>query len=264
MSGEKRPIGVRQLDGTFRGDGAQMAKLTIGILEAGTNRAEFVPNHGTYVDWFRRFFGDGPTGGFAYRAFAAYDGHIPESLAACDAYVITGSVHSLTEPKPWMRRLQDFVLRAAVDRPVLGICFGHQLIADALGGRVERVGWGIGAHRYRVHRPRPWMRPARPNFSILASHSDQVTDPPPNAEVLAGNAFCPIGMMQIGSTIMTLQNHPEMTKDFVADLYQVRKELIGAEDVAAALASLNEETDEALIRGWLRQFLTQSALAPAD
>ncbi len=241
-----------------------MAKLTIGILEAGTNRAEFVPDHGSYADWFRRFFGDGPTGDFVYRAFAAYGGQIPESPAACDAYVITGSVHSVTDPTPWMRQLQDFVLRAAVDRPVLGICFGHQLIADALGGRVERVGWGIGRQRYRVHRSLPWMQPVKASFSILASHSDQVTIPPANAEVLAGNAFCPIGMMQIGSTIMTLQNHPEMTKDFAAELYRFRQELIGPKVVTTALSSLHEATDEALIRNWLSGFLTQQALAPAQ
>ena len=231
---------------------------TIGILEAGANRPELAKTYGSYVDFFERYFGRrAPAADFnAYRVF---EGELPRSSAACDAYVITGSRASTYDAEPWISDLKEFVRATADKRPVLGICFGHQLIAEAFGGEVAKSpkGWGVGVHDYDVFGSRSWMQPPLDEFSLLVSHQDQVVTAPSSATVLAGSDFCPIGMMEIGETILTLQSHPEMSKAFVADLFAARREQIGGDTVDAALQSLAKPTQEDAIAEWLLGFLTR-------
>ena len=230
---------------------------TIGILEAGANRPELAQRYGSYVDFFESYFSRYDPD-IAFKAYRVFEGHLPTTTGDCDAYVISGSRQSTYDKDPWIADLKRFVQDAAMSRPLLGICFGHQLIAEALGGEVAKSpkGWGVGVPSYEVYQTRAWMRPAREEFSLLVSHQDQVVTPPPGADVLAGNAFCPIGMMAIGDTVVTLQSHPEMSKPFVAELYQVRRDQIGAVTVEAALRSLNDPTQEDDLAAWLLRFLT--------
>jgi GMP synthase-like glutamine amidotransferase len=238
---------------------ARSDTLNIGILETGSNGEEFVDRHGTFGDWFVRWLGGAGNGRFRFTAYRACDGQLPERASACDAYVITGSAASVTEQADWMKHTQDFVQVAARDRPVVGICFGHQLVADAYGGTVERCerGWGIGVHTYDVHRQKPWMTPASRQVSVVASHMDQVVAPPPGSEVLAGSDFCPVGMLQIGDNLLTFQTHPEITKSFARDLYSARTERLGAGLAAQALASLDLGTHSNLMGTWITQFIAR-------
>ena len=229
---------------------------TIGILEAGANRPELAQRHGSYVDFFEAYFGrHGP--GVTFKAYRVFEGELPPSIDDSDAYVITGSRYSTYDDYAWIADLKSFVRHASDRRPVLGICFGHQLIAEAFGGEVVKSpkGWGVGVHNYDVYQPHAWMCPALDDFSLLVSHQDQVVTPPPDATVLAGNEFCPIGMMAIGETVATLQSHPEMSKPFVADLFEARRAQIGTDTVDAALRSLDDRTQEDEIAMWLLGFL---------
>lgn len=241
-----------------------MRPPSIGILEAGAVTAPFAAEHGGFGDWFERFLGEAFEGRARFRVYRAFESDLPQQAEDCDAYLITGSAASVLDAAPWMVATGELVRAAAAARPVVGICFGHQLIAAAFGGRVERAdeGWGVGVHSYEVRVGKSWMAPATERFSILASHMDQVVEPPPEAEVLAGSDFCPTGMMQIGENVLTLQNHPEVTKPFASALYRSRTEVLGAATAQAALESLAADTDEALIGQWIAQFVRERV--PAD
>jgi len=230
--------------------------LKVGILEAGPVRPALRQRHGTHGDFFRAWLAPRAPD-WAFPVWPAYEGALPERADDCDAYIVTGSRYSTYDPLPWIAALKDFVRAAAQSRPLVGICFGHQLIADAFGGRVERSmrGWGIGVHRYEVFQRRPWMEPQLPSLALIVSHQDQVVEPPPGARILAGSAFCPIGMFELGDTILALQAHPEATADYSRDLYTMRRQSHGDAATAAAVATLSMATDEAAVAGWVLRFL---------
>ena len=163
--------------------------MKIGLLEAGRPPPGLIERHGDYRAMFRDLLADAlPEAEFV--DYAAIDGHLPRSLDEVDGWLISGSAYSVYDPDPWIGALKKRV-REAIDRgqPVFGICFGHQLVADVMGGKVQKAeqGWGVGVHDYRVETPAPWMADAKPGdvVSTLVSHQDQVTVPPPGAEVLA-------------------------------------------------------------------------------
>jgi GMP synthase (glutamine-hydrolysing) len=234
------------------------SKLRIGVLEAGSTDQALARRHGTMADWFRRYLAHQDLAEVdIYRSFL---GEKPDDVTACDAWLITGSKHSVYDDFPWIAELMAFVRAAARDHPVIGVCFGHQIVAEAFGGKVEKAdaGWGIGVHTYEVTSTRSWMKPGAMSLSLLASHMDQVVSPPPQAEVLGGSNFCPVGMMQIGDTIMTIQTHPEMTQEFADDLYRSRRQIIGDDTVDPALASLAQATNENILRDWIFAFIEEA------
>ena len=140
----------------------------------------------------------------------------------------------------------------------VGICFGHQLLAQALGGKVAKAtdGWGVGVQEYDIVEPLPCMDPRLDNIAILASHQDQVVDVPPDARVIASaaNGYCPVAGLAVGERAWTLQGHPEFVPPLADHLLAGRVELIGAERVAHARASLARPLDTATVAGWIARF----------
>jgi GMP synthase-like glutamine amidotransferase len=230
--------------------------FTLGILEAGQNRAEFVPEHGDYVDWFERALG-GTGRAFALRPYAAHDGVLPASADECDGYLITGSRLSVLEKAAWMDTTKSFVRDAARSRPVVGICFGHQLIAEAYGGRVEPspCGWCVGVHEYEIRAAKPWMAPVETRVSLINSNTDQVLAPPPDAEVIGTHRDVPVAMLQIGDNVLTMQAHPEVTPALMTDVYEFRRPQIGESKADQAIASLQGPAHSNLVAGWVANFL---------
>ncbi len=231
--------------------------MRIGLLETGRTSAALTARHGSFPEMFRVLFGPlAPA--LEYRDYAALDGELPATTRECDAYLITGSQYGINERLAWMAPLQDFARAVCSDdRRLVGICFGHQLLADAFGGSVAEAteGWGVGMQRYGVQASRPWMAPPARSFANIVLHRDQVTEPPPDAELLAGSDFCPFAMLAIGANVLTLQSHPEMTPALTAEVLEQRRPEIGAARSAAALASLRQENDAELVAGWLLRFL---------
>lgn len=188
--------------------------------------------------------------------FDVRNSEFPASTDACEAFVCTGSRFSAYDSDDWIQQLKDFVRQVReADKPFVGICFGHQVMAEALGGKVEKAkqGWGIGVHSLNVVKQESWMQPEQAACGIQYSHRDQVTQLPENSVVLGESDHCPVAMFRVGETMLGIQGHPEFPAAYVEALVRGRTELIGAENVNAA--QFHAPTDEAIITNWLARFL---------
>jgi GMP synthase-like glutamine amidotransferase len=208
--------------------------------------------HGTYAALFEEFFKNHPV---EIVDVPMHEGASPESLDDCDGWVITGSPASVYEDLDWIATGEEIVRAAlAEERPMVGICFGHQLIAQALGGRVEKasVGWGIGAQRYDTIRALPQLEQSVAT-TLLASHQDQVVELPDDASVWSSADYCPFAGFTVGERMLTMQGHPEFTPQLVTTLYDSRRDRLGDAAVDAAMTTLgnplsNDSIAAAIVR----------------
>lgn len=235
-------------------------KISVAILEAGPLAPHLAERYGSHTEFFRAYLGP-HAADMTFPNYRVYLDEFPDRADAHDAFLVTGSRYSVYDRFEWIGRLKELVRAAAETRPVVGICFGHQLVAEAFGGRVEKAaqGWGVGVHRYRFARRADFMTPEREEVALIASHQDQVVVVPREAEVLAGSEFCPVGAMQIGRNVFSIQLHPEMQRGYSRALYEMRRELIGSHKIDAALASLAEPNDADAVRDWILAFIRERA-----
>ncbi len=239
--------------------------VTLGILEAGANPPEFLDQHGTTANWFENFFAR-ENADLACVGYQVYLGQLPGRIDACDAYLVTGSAASVNDPDQWIIELSDFVREAARERPVIGVCFGHQLLHKVFGGQVavNEAGWGVGVHDYQVVDGNDPIDSSRTVLSFVACHSEQVVRPAPETTVIAQSAFCPFALTTIGERVLTVQAHPEMTHALARDLYDYRRPRAGDEAVDRALQSLERATDESHFADMVMRFLSERCPSPAE
>ncbi len=192
------------------------------------------------------------------------EGDFPDAPTACDAYLITGSPKGVYDGEVWIAQLQDFIRAAhAQRRKLVGICFGHQILAHALGGHTEKSekGWGIGRHVVEIAATRPWMQPPLPTGGFYFCHQDQVQQLPNGAERLAGNNFCPNGMFVIGEEglgdrVFGLQAHPEFTPAVMAHAFNwLRTQADQALVDQAVARTVGQAVDNAVMAQWIVNFL---------
>ena len=169
------------------------APMKITIIETGRPMPRLRPDFPNYPAMFETLISRADDG-FAFETVALLDGAPLPDPETLDAVLITGSPAGVYDPEPWMPVLMDFIRWCAARTvPQVGICFGHQAMAQALGGQVVKApkGWGLGRHTYDVEKRQPWMGEAPPEtFSLAVSHQDQVIAPPPGATVVAASDFC--------------------------------------------------------------------------
>jgi GMP synthase-like glutamine amidotransferase len=212
---------------------------------------------GRYDAMFHRLFAPE---GFAFETVRLADGQPLPDPATLDAVLITGSSAGVYDTHfAWMEPLRQFIRGAYAHKtPMLGICFGHQIMADALGGEVRKSekGWGLGRHVYGVT-----ARPAHiggdlSEFAIACSHQDQVVVPPPEADVFLASGFTPnAGLSYRNGAAMSLQPHPEFDDDYTIALAEMRRGKTSEERIAEAVASIARPSDSREMAGYLGAFL---------
>ncbi len=237
--------------------------MRIGILKTDSVREEFQSDFGDYPAMFRAMLmssaDDTP---IEFRDYDVKNGEYPASIDECDAYLITGSRESVYDDQPWIHRLAKFVQDLDAARHTLvGICFGHQLIAHVLGGetRAADVGWAVGVQETQVLSPAEWMLPYRERFGLLSSHKDQVVRLPERAEVFASTPFCPNSGFTIGDHILTFQGHPEFSKGYSRALIELRRELLGEPGYSAGVESLAKPVHHSMVGRWIINFIASKA-----
>jgi GMP synthase-like glutamine amidotransferase len=233
--------------------------MRIGIIETGRPPEGLKDRHGDYPDMFIDLL-KAADPSLTFMRFAALEGDVPKDPRLCDGWLITGSRHGVYEHLPWMNDLEALIRAAfAAQVPVAGVCFGHQIMAQALGGSVIKSdkGWGLGMHRYALNPERPaWMTDDSKGFAIAAVHQDQVVTVPPNGRTIASSAFCENAAIAYGEIGFSVQGHPEFTEPFQRDLYEARKAILPENVVAEARSSFTRQvSDSPRVAGWIVAFL---------
>lgn len=154
----------------------------------------------------------------AFEIYQTWQGSLPTRLNRDDLYLITGSNNSAYDNVPMVASLRDWIRYAySTGCKLCGICFGHQIIAEALGGKVERSpkGWGIGIRRSYIIDSVFKGIAKTDSFSLVYDHHDQVVRLPKNAILVSQSDFCPLESFRVGMQILTFQGHPEFTNAFI-------------------------------------------------
>jgi GMP synthase-like glutamine amidotransferase len=230
--------------------------MRIGILETGRPPVALRAQWGTYADMIRNMLGPDRD----YRSYDVQAGELPAAVDECSAYVITGSPAGVYDDLPWIAPFLDFLREVRGHAKLVGICFGHQAMAKAFGGEVEKSpkGWGLGMHRYDIVEPPPGMiEPLA--FAIPAFHQDQVVRLPPGARALAASEFTPFAAIGYDDNTVSLQGHPEFSPAFSAALIEARRDVFGP-GAEVALLSLLQPEDGGRAADWLRQFIDGGGL----
>lgn len=205
--------------------------MLIGILQTGQSPDALRDDMGDYPDFFRELLANH---GLQFRTYHVENMQFPVSVHDCDGWLITGSRHGAYEDHPFVKPLESFIRKAMAEAvPMVGICFGHQIIAQAMGGRVERYegGWAVGATEYDF---------GDQTLRLNAWHRDQVTRAPEGAKVIASNDFCANAALLYDDRALTVQAHPEFRPEFVDGLMKTRgKGLVPDEVMAEAATKLD-------------------------
>jgi GMP synthase-like glutamine amidotransferase len=224
--------------------------MHIGILQTGHAADPIRAERGDYDEMFHRLLGGH---GFTFTTWNVVDGDFPDGPKAAEGWLITGSRHGAYDDLPWIPPLEELIraIRKA-GRPLVGICFGHQIIAQALGGKVEKFagGWSVGPQIYRIEGRK---------YRVAAWHQDQVIVPPKDARIIGQSDFCRYAAL-LYDGILTVQPHPEFDADTLSSLIEHRgRGVVPDELLEGAAGGLEQAMDRGLMGDRIAAFLKSAA-----
>ncbi|MGH1330819.1 MAG: type 1 glutamine amidotransferase [Paracoccaceae bacterium] len=222
--------------------------MKIGILQCGHTPDPVAANHGDFDQMFMRLL-EGHD--FEFTTYNIVDMEFPAGADAADGWLLTGSRHGAYEDHPFIAPLTDLIREIATQkRPMVGICFGHQIIAQAFGGTVEKYagGWSIGREEYAFE--------GLGQITLNAWHQDQVTTPPKAARTISHSPFCAHAALLYGEEILTVQAHPELSPAIIKDYIQAKRDdpTYPPALIARAIAQNAKPTDDARIAAYIAEF----------
>ena len=234
-----------------------MNNLTIGILLTDHVLDDLQPKHGDQDDFYFKIFGEADIN-IKLKIYDVTLNNYPSYMDECDGYLITGSKLSVYDDVKWIKDLEQYIRVLNEQKKfLLGVCFGHQLIAKALGGEVckAEIGWVTGLQSYTFHHNFPWLSDLNQDVKLIHSHQDQITKLPDQATLVASSKNVPIAMYYIDDHIMSIQGHPEFTNEYAYDVVCKRRDIIGEELFRRTEESLlNESSSYLEVTNWWIQF----------
>ena len=240
--------------------------MQIGILQTGKINMRIRDQFGNYPDMFQDLLNDkhypAEQASVQFTVFDVTEGVLPDRPEACDVYIITGSSAGVYEEHSWLNPLFDFLRQCAeMQIKLVGICFGHQAIAKALGGEVVKFsgGWGVG-NRMSALTDIPALNAAtgrqitQTQITLPYFHQDQVISLPEDAQLTVADDFCAIAGFVICKHVLCFQGHPEFNADYLKALIEVRRESLGEDNTQHALSTVNGGNDRHLVGQWIADF----------
>ena len=233
--------------------------MKLGILNTDTVKPEFAAKHGEYPDMFAELF-HLVDPDISLMTYEVVHGEYPSDIDEVDGYVITGSKLSVYDDIPWINDLKNFVRQLhSEEKKIIGICFGHQLVAEALGGKTGQAetGWCIGVHKNEFTDAAKNYGLTNSEFKIPSNHKDQVLELPPGGKLLARTETCPISAMGLGDHILTFQGHPEFSEGYARALLDMRRKIFGEMRYREAINSFKNETNNSQVASWILDFISR-------
>jgi GMP synthase (glutamine-hydrolysing) len=234
--------------------------MHIGLLLCDHVRPELLAIAGDYPDMFRLMFKQyAPQ--VKLSVFDVKAGHYPDHIEQCDAYISSGSAASVYDDEIWIKNFEHYLKNLHLaKKKCVGICFGHQMMAQALGTTVKLAnsGWGVGIKHYQLVTKKHWMNPVVNSINIVVSHRDQVDSLPANAQLLATTPHCKIAMYQIGDYFLGLQGHPEFSVEYARALMDYRQKIIPQHILQSGRISCSTELNSQIIVDWIIGFMQVS------